>query len=84
MLNVTRLYILLYKAFFGLVTHPSPLGAFKPNLCLTNLAGERRAEIMPFIDGFLKPNFINKHLSITKYKLIVQTIVLSNIELIHA
>ena len=57
-LNVTRLYILLYKAFLGLVTQPSPLGAFKPNLCLTNLAGERRAEIMPFIDGLLMPNLI--------------------------
>lgn len=52
------LYILLYKALFGLVIQPKPLGALNPMDCLINLFSEVRAAILLLIDGILNPNFI--------------------------
>ena len=53
------LYILLYAAFFGLVNHPQPLGAFNPSSFLTIRFQEVLAAIRFLIDGILKPIFIN-------------------------
>jgi hypothetical protein len=36
----------LYAVFLGFVSHPQPLGAFKPNDCLIILVGEVRAAIL--------------------------------------
>jgi hypothetical protein len=48
----------IIRRLFGFVSHPIPLGAFKPSECLTNLFREVLAAILFLRDGFLNPNFM--------------------------
>lgn len=55
-LTVVLLYILLYKAFFGFVINPRPLGALI--LLLMTRFKDSRDDILLLKDGVLIPNFI--------------------------
>ena len=51
------LYTLLYKAFFGSVIQPIPLGALNPRLWRITRFTEVRAAIRFGSDGMRNPNF---------------------------
>lgn len=48
---VVRLYTRLYAARFGFVSHPHPLGAWKPSECRKTRFSEVRAAIRFVSDG---------------------------------
>jgi hypothetical protein len=48
----------LYKAFWGFVIQPSPLGARNPRAFLIIRLGEVRAAKLFFKEGLRNPNFI--------------------------
>jgi len=56
--DVVLLYTRLYKAFFGLVTQPHPLGALNPRFCRTYLFRDVLAAMRLLRFGMRKPNFI--------------------------
>lgn len=58
--DVVLLYTRLYKAFFGLVTQPNPLGALNPIFCRTYLFKDVLAAMRLLRFGMRNPNFIKE------------------------